>query len=333
MQASVSKSIADHPGFGAVPVSWNYLCSSCALRRKPIGVKLGSQWHVGYRTESGQAIVLNGRCAHLGADLASGTVCGERLACPLHGWEYGPQGDCEKIPASKTIPSFARLRCYPTRERAGHVFFFNQSDERFPLPFFDGLKPADLYPAQPFEIVVDAPWHLVGANGFDVQHFRCAHDRLLTGEPQVSRPSPFAFRISAEFQVTGRSWRDRLTRAFSGTQVHFEVTSWAGNFILVRAAFPRTTSYGMVCLQPLGPDRTLARIIVWVRRKGGPLGRYVWTPANSWIRRSFIRAFLEPDVSRLAGLRYQREHLIDADKVLSEYLDWLETISNPTEIR
>jgi phenylpropionate dioxygenase-like ring-hydroxylating dioxygenase large terminal subunit len=333
MQATISKAAASLPDFPPAAASWNYLCSTQALRRKPIGTKLGSHSYVGYRTASGQPVVLSGRCAHFGADLAHGTVCGERLACPLHGWEYGPHGVCERIPASETIPSFARLRSYPTKERAGHVFFFNESDERFPLPFFDGLEPGELYPAQPFEIVVDAPWHLVGANGFDVQHFRCAHDRLLIREPQVSRPSPFAFRISAEFQVTGKSWRDRLTRAFSGTRVHFEVTSWAGNFILVRAAFRRTTSYGMVCLQPLGHDRTLARIIVWVRRKGGPLGRYLWTPADAWIRRSFIRAFLEPDISRLAGLRYQREHLIDADRVLSEYLDWLEKISNPMEIK
>src|SRR5881398_3416969 len=108
MQASISKAVAGHTEFGPALASWNYLCSSRVLRRKPIGVKLGSQSYVGYRTESGQAIVLNGRCAHLGADLASGTVCGESLACPLHGWEYGPQGDCERIPASKTIPSFAR---------------------------------------------------------------------------------------------------------------------------------------------------------------------------------------------------------------------------------
>jgi phenylpropionate dioxygenase-like ring-hydroxylating dioxygenase large terminal subunit len=153
----------------------------------------------------------------MGADLSLGCVKSGRLVCPLHGWEYGREGICERIPSSPEIPPFARQPSFPVEERGGHVFFFNRPQARFPLPFFAGLREADLLAAQPFEFTVDAPWYLVGANGFDVQHFRCAHDRTLVDEPVVDSPHPFAWRMRAKFAVTGTSFRDRLTRWFSGS--------------------------------------------------------------------------------------------------------------------
>jgi phenylpropionate dioxygenase-like ring-hydroxylating dioxygenase large terminal subunit len=112
------------------------------------------------------------------------------LVWPLHGWEYGPDGGCERIPSAEAIPGFARQCSYPVAERGGHHFFFNRQSARFPLPFFEGVSPDQLQSAPPFELIAEAPWYFVGANGFDLQHFRMAHDRTLIGEPVVSSPSP-----------------------------------------------------------------------------------------------------------------------------------------------
>ena len=69
------------------------------------------------------------------------------------------------------------------------MLFYNGREPLFPMPFFDGVTPADLLPATPFEIVVETAWHMVGANAFDLQHFRLAHDRTLVGEPIIDTPS------------------------------------------------------------------------------------------------------------------------------------------------
>jgi aminopyrrolnitrin oxygenase len=311
----------------AVPASWFHLCRSGDLRIAPVGVELCGRAFVGYRTESGRVVVLAGRCAHLGAHLGHGTVKGERLVCPLHGWEYGPDGACEKIPGEDSIPSFARQCNYPVEERGGHVFFFNRRHARFALPFFEGMSPNQLLPAKPFELVADTPWYFIGANGFDIQHFRMAHDRSLLGAPEVSSPSPFARRVVARFEVSGDSYQDRLTRFFAGPQVTMDVTVWGGSLIVVHAQFARTTSFGMLNVLPIDGRRTRARVIVWVRRSRSALGRLWFDPLNATIRRLMIQTFLRSDLPRIAGLRYQPGNLTPADAVLADYFAWLEKVA------
>ena len=314
-----------HSGFRLpmCPESWFHLCSAKELGGAPVSKELpGSGRFVGYRTESGRAVVVNGRCCHAGSDLGQGTVAGESIRCPLHGWEFAPNGACVRIPNGDPIPPWARQCSYPVHERGGHVFFFNQPKASFPLPFFEEVEASELCGASPFDLIVDAPWYIASSNGFDLQHFRCSHDRVLLGEPTVSSPAKHARRIVAEFAVAGSSWRDRLTRLFSGPRVTMDVTDWRGNFILVQAKFRRTTSYGLMTSCPLGESRTLARVIVFVKRSG-----WGWRDhMDAAIRRNFIRAFLQPDVERTAGLQYRRQRFVESDRILKEYLEWLEAI-------
>lgn len=316
----------------SLPASWFHLCASHELRKGPVTLDLCGRTYVGYRAQSGRMVVLSGRCSHMGADLGKGEVRGERLACPLHGWEYGPDGACEKIPAADAIPSFARQCCYPAEERGGHVFFFNRKQARFALPFFDGVTPDELLPAKPFELVAEVPWYFVGANGFDIQHFRMAHDRTLLESPMVSEVSPFARRVVAKFAVTGNSFQDRMTRSIAGPTVTMDVTSWCGTMIMVKAHFQRTTSYGIFNVLPMDGQRTLGRVIVWVKRSQSGLGQALFDPVNAAIRRLFIQTFLRSDLPRIAGLRYQPGKLIAADGILSDYFVWLESISEPAPV-
>jgi phenylpropionate dioxygenase-like ring-hydroxylating dioxygenase large terminal subunit len=316
--------------FPSVPASWFHLCGSAELNAGPIGLELCGRSFIGYRTLSGRAVVLSGRCAHLGAQLRNGRVHGERLVCPLHGWEYGPEGVCERIPAGDSIPAFARQSSYPVAERHGHVYFFYGKKARFDLPFFEGMSPEQLLPAKPFELLAETPWYFAGANGFDLQHFRTAHDRTLIGPPEVNSPSSFALRVVATFGVSGRSLPDRITRLIAGPQVKMDVTVWCGSLILVRAEFARTTSFGIFNVLPMDAFRTRGRIIVWVQRSNNVLGRIFFDPMNAALRRKFIQTFLRSDLPRVAGLRYQPRKLIAADRVLAGYFEWLEKVSKPS---
>jgi hypothetical protein len=191
------------------------------------------------------------------------------------------------------------------------------------MPFFDGRAPEDLLSARPFDLNVRTPWYMVAANGFDLQHFRAAHDRSLMDKPVVDEPSSFARRISAQFGVTGHGVRDRLTRCFSGSEVTMTVTSWSGTLVLVTAKFRRTTSYGLVCITPINSAESHLRTIVWVPRSRSTLGRALFDPIDAAVRRSFIRAFVQSDQVRSEGIRYTPGTLIDADKCLSDYFQWL----------
>jgi phenylpropionate dioxygenase-like ring-hydroxylating dioxygenase large terminal subunit len=314
--------------FPKIPRGWYYLCHSHALRTAPVGHELGNAKYAAFRDAEGRVAVLDARCSHMGADLAKGRAVDGVLHCPLHDWQYGGDGRCLRIPASMELPPFARQSTYPTAELGGHAVFHNAPVADYPMPFFEGRSPAELYPAKPFDFFVNTPWYLVGANAFDLQHFRIAHDRTLVDAPTVDLPSPFARRIAATYDVTGNSVRDRITRRFSGPQVHMAVTVWGGTLILVTARFRRTTSYGMVFVRPLGDDRTHLRTIVWVPRRSGRLASAAIDPIDASIRRRFIRAFMADDALRSDGVRYNPATLIEADREMAHYLAWLLAVTN-----
>jgi len=316
--------------FPTIPASWFYLGTLNQLANGPVGSRLSGRDFVGYKTETGAIAVLSGRCSHLGARLSNGCVKGDRLVCSLHGWEYGPDGICKNIPASNEIPGFARQASFPVEIRGGHAFFFSRANARFPLPFFEGVTADELLPAKTFELIAEAPWYFVGANGFDIQHFRMAHDRTLIGEPEVSSPSAFARRIVAAFEVSGSSIQDRLTRLFAGPRVIMDVTVWCGSLIFVKATFARTTSFGLFNVLPIDAHQTLGRVIVWVKRSKTAIGHLLLDPLDAATRRLFIRTFLRSDLPRIAGLRYQPANLIAADRVLADYFAWLENIAEPS---
>jgi phenylpropionate dioxygenase-like ring-hydroxylating dioxygenase large terminal subunit len=257
----------------------------------------------------------------------------DTLQCAFHNWRYRGDGQCVHIPASPEVPAFARVRAYPTVERHGFVFFFNAAEALFPLPFFPDLNPEDFRASAPFQAVLECPWWMVGANVFDVQHFRAAHDRMLLSDPVVESPSPYARRISASFAVGGDTLRDSLVRWLAGDRVEMSFTDWCGNILFATPTFRRTTSYGMLITEPLGRQRVMVHGIVFVRRSRGRLRRLLIDPLHVRVRRYFIKAFLQSD-ARLGtkGLCYNASSLLEGDAELIRYFDWLSSVPGRTEI-
>jgi phenylpropionate dioxygenase-like ring-hydroxylating dioxygenase large terminal subunit len=272
---------------------------------------------------------MDGKCSHLGTDLGAGTIVGEGIRCPFHDWTYGPDGRCTSIPAQSYIPASARQACYPAEERHGMIFFiFNGSRPLFPLPFFPNCEPEELAPSRPFGTVLDCPWYMAGANAFDLQHFRAAHDRRLDGDPITDRPHPFAFRASGRFKVAGNSLQDRLTRRLAGDAVTLGIVDWCGSLSFASAEFRRTSSYGLVAREPLDGGRVRVDVIVFGRRSRRRWQQWLWDPVHLAVRRQFIKQFLTADAIRLNGVRYNPSGLIDADRDMAEYLAWVARVSH-----
>jgi hypothetical protein len=106
------------------------------------------------------------------------------------------------------------------------------------------------------------------------------------------------------------------------------ITVWAGTNILVTATFARTTSYGMVFVRPITEQRTHLRAIVWVPRRRAALARAILDPLDAFLRRRFIRAFMADDAARSTGVRYNPATLIDADRTMAQYMDWLASVGS-----
>ena len=91
---------------------------------------------VAFRGEDGVVHILDGYCAHMGADLgAGGVVVGDTIKCPFHAWRYCGTGECVDVPYAKKIPIKARQRSWTVREINGVVLVWN--DERGAQPDFE----------------------------------------------------------------------------------------------------------------------------------------------------------------------------------------------------
>ncbi len=300
------------------PASWYCFCPSRDLGDRPLSKTLMGRRLVAYRDRSGRAAVLDAHCAHLGADLGRGQVVDDTIQCPFHHWRFSGDGRCRSVPNDGCVPDSARLRAYPVTERHGHLFFFLGPEPLFPLPFFPDSDPDEFVAGKSFRFSVDSPWFMVVGNGFDGQHFQAVHDRRLTTEPQVDCPDPMTRRMQFEAEVIGTTVFDRLLRQFAGGKVRVSITSWGGPYVLVEGAFANAHSRLLVACRPVDESNTVADVIVFARKRSVPLVNRV----SLRIRRRFTRAFVQYDMDKLRGIRYQPGGLTAQDRHLADFFRW-----------
>lgn len=88
------------------------------------GVVLDGREIAVWRDVKGTIHAWEDRCPHRGMKLSFGFVRGDHIACLYHGWEYGADGRCQKIPAHPdlTPPATICVPSYPVAEGAGLVW-------------------------------------------------------------------------------------------------------------------------------------------------------------------------------------------------------------------
>ena len=119
-------SLGDGSGRDFIP-GWYAVISSRELRgRRPLAVeRFGLGWVI-YRHEGGVSAMLD-RCPHRAVALSAGVVRGDRIQCPFHGFEFGPDGVCQHIPAHGEgghIPKTMQAKAVPAREAHDFVWLW-----------------------------------------------------------------------------------------------------------------------------------------------------------------------------------------------------------------
>jgi nitrite reductase/ring-hydroxylating ferredoxin subunit len=148
-------------------------------------MKYFDQEMVAWRADSGQLTVMNAYCEHLGAHLGyGGTVVGEVLQCPFHGWQWSQEGRNVRIPYQDRPNRGRRIRTYPVVERNESVYIWHDIEGRAPFfdapdvfaSFADGRSADDYYPQQRlFRQGLELHPQYVLENGVDFAHFKYVH--------------------------------------------------------------------------------------------------------------------------------------------------------------
>ncbi len=329
LQTQPTKRAPDESAFPEYPTSWYLLCHASELEHGPVSLQMLGRELVAFHTDSGEIVVMDGRCSHMGADLGRGQVCGDCIECPFHGWRYGPDGRCRHIPGGHEVPPSSRQAVYPAVERHGLVFFFYGDEALFPLPFIFDAEPDDFVAAKPVEFIADCTWYMVAAHGYDSQHFETVHSRRLHAPLVVDCPSPFARRSTYTADVLGNAYYDRLLRGFAGKTVTISITTWGGTIVVLTGDFANATSWFMICLRPVEDGKTICHIIPFGPKLENPLARWLIQPLSLWVRRLFTGGYLISETEALGSPRYNPRSLIEADREMINYFHWVANLTGP----
>ena len=132
-----------------------------------------------FRTEAGEAKVLDGFCPHLGAHLGyGGKVEGDNIRCPFHAWEFDGAGTCTKVPYAQKIPPKAKLRAWSVRELAGLILVWHHAADEAPAwepPEIPEYGNADWTDYDRRRWTIRTRNQEMAENAVDSAHFRYVH--------------------------------------------------------------------------------------------------------------------------------------------------------------
>jgi phenylpropionate dioxygenase-like ring-hydroxylating dioxygenase large terminal subunit len=94
--------------------AWYVVAESKDVGRELRGIRALGEPLVLFRTEAGEPIVLDDRCAHRRFPLSKSKLVGDRIQCGYHGFTYEPSGRCVWAPTN-IKPNFG-VRRYPCIE-------------------------------------------------------------------------------------------------------------------------------------------------------------------------------------------------------------------------
>ena len=212
-----------------------------------------------YRTRSGAVRVHDAYCPHLGANLGvNGRVVGESIQCPFHGWQFGGDGVCEKIPYCEEIPSRAKLNNWPATEINGEIYmWFHPTGEehQWQVPKVEQLDDENWTAPRQVEFLVPTHVQDIAENSCDPEHFQYVHKQSETPPSSVTVEEDGAVHLRAEMNASGMPGQLHATMFQPGLATVLTSYGPGAEMIVYNSA------------QPYSREETLLRWTLTVRKE------------------------------------------------------------------
>lgn len=187
-----------------IPLGWFQVAYSHEVETaQSMPLRYFGQDLVLFRTEGGEAKVLDAYCPHMGAHLGYGIrdqsgggseVRGDSIVCPFHGWAYNGEGQCTDVPYANNLPpKVARgeqvIRPWHVREMNQVIWVWYHPEGEAP-----SFEPEVIEEAAPDNTewgslkikTWDIGTHMqeIGENAVDPAHFLYVHGTQNIPEPE-----------------------------------------------------------------------------------------------------------------------------------------------------
>lgn len=142
-----------------------------------------------YRTESGQAVIMQNRCPHRNFPLSKGRLDGDRVVCGYHGMTFEPHGQCVFMPSLPNAPTHVQIASYPVVERAPLVWVWLGDPAKADVssvPDTPWLSAPD-WKTVTGEFHVKTNYVAMHENLLDQTHFPILHAATGIGTPEYSK--------------------------------------------------------------------------------------------------------------------------------------------------
>ena len=303
--------------FSGIPSGWYVIAASDDLRPGDVvGRRYFGRDLVLYRTASGRVAAADATCPHMGAHLEGGSVSGESLRCPFHGFEFDLDGACVRTPYGRGVPARAQLRTWRVVEQNGLVLCWWDANDKPPewsVPVLDdeGWGSLGVHSYR-----IDSHPQETTENSIDYGHFTSVHNfpnADMTRPVETDGP-----HLQSGYAITATLGAFGLSRV--RVRADFDVEVWGLGYSLVNLRVGAFGLRGRLFVLPVPIDEEHIELRLASRARHpipgiGPLLRRV-------VHRQF-RQEVEEDIPIWEKKTYlERPALAPGDGPVTEYRRW-----------
>jgi nitrite reductase/ring-hydroxylating ferredoxin subunit len=254
-----------------------------------------------YRGESGELHALDGYCRHFGAHLGvGGTVEGEGVRCPFHGWMYGPDGANTDIPYSHPdMMNNLRLGCWEVREIDEVVIMYHGAAADAGAGQPTAFRPSHLDTWPVWEVStriwrdMPAAPQMAAENVVDAAHFKFVHRNETIGELAVLDHEGPVFRTRVEAKQGDGGTKPTWATPHGPVDARVDLEARGlGLLWNVQYGFDEITS--LLGVTPTSPETMDVRATIWVPHRRGDGTSMPEEIRDRWI--AFMHRQIESDL-------------------------------------